>query len=80
MTTPTNPFYPESDGRHHTPHVKGMLDDLIEHLRSDAEKIDQPKAQALFETSAEVLIGLKSAFDHYERSAETALTEVRARV
>jgi hypothetical protein len=80
MAQPTNSFYGETDARHHTPHVKGMLDDLIEHLRADAEKIEQPKAQAMFETAAEVLLGLKSAFDHYERSAETALTEVGAKM
>jgi len=80
MTASANNFYAETDARHHTGHVKGMLDDLIEHLRADSEKIEQPKAQALFETSAEVLLGLKSAFDHYERSAETALTEVGAKM
>ena len=52
-----------------------MLGDLIEHLREDTDKFDEPKAQALFETSAEVLQGLRTAFDHYESGKERALRE-----
>jgi len=62
----------QTDPRHHTTHVKGMLDDLIHHLRADVSKIEEPKAQALFETSAEVLQGLKTAFEHYEQGTERA--------
>jgi hypothetical protein len=35
--------------------VKMQLKDLAQHLREDVAKIDEPKAQALFETSAAVL-------------------------
>jgi hypothetical protein len=45
---------------------------LIEHLREDVGKVAEPKAQALFETSAEVLVGLVKAFDDYEKKSETA--------
>ena len=45
---------------------------LIEHLREDVEKVTEPKAQALFETSAEVLTGLVKAFDDYEHKSEKA--------
>ena len=45
---------------------------LIEHLREDTGKITDPKAQALFETSAEVLIGLRKAFDDFEQKTESA--------
>ena len=45
---------------------------LIEHLRKDIEKIAEPRAQALFETAAEVLNGLVKAFDDYEKKCETA--------
>jgi len=41
-------------------------------LRSDVEKVNDPKAQALFETSAEVLIGLRKAFDDFEQKTESA--------
>ena len=67
--------YPESDPRHHTARVKKMLADLISHLRDDTTKFDEPKAQALFETSAEVLQGLHTAFDHYESGSERAMRE-----
>jgi hypothetical protein len=35
-------------------------------------KVTEPKAQALFETSAEVLTGLAEAFDDYEKKSEAA--------
>lgn len=43
---------------------------LAEHLRSDVTKIEDPKGQALFETSAEVLLGLRKAFEDYESGIE----------
>jgi hypothetical protein len=46
--------------------------ELIEHLRDDISKIDEPKAQALFETAAEVISGLDTAFKHYEEKTENA--------
>jgi predicted AAA+ superfamily ATPase len=49
-----------------------MFDELIEHLRDDIEKIDDARAKAMFETSAEVIIGLKKAFEHFEAGEETA--------
>ena len=64
--------FPESDPRHHTQKVQAWLSDLIDHLRQDVQKVDDPKAQALFETSAEVLTGLKTAFAHYEKQSEAA--------
>ncbi len=51
------------------------MDALVSHLRDDIHKFSEPKAQALFETAAEVLIGLRAAFEHYERAAEPAMTE-----
>jgi len=42
------------------------------YLRSDLSKIDEPKAQALFETTAEVISGLDTAFKHYEEKSEKA--------
>jgi hypothetical protein len=64
--------FPEQDPRHHTANIKAMLHDIITHAREDVGKIDEPKAQALFETTAEVLQGLVTAYDHYERKAEPA--------
>ncbi len=62
----------EGDPRRHTENIKGMLDDLIQHVREDVTKVDDPKAKALFETSAEVLTGLKTAYEHYEQGTEAA--------
>ena len=57
---------------HRTHKIKARMCRLIEHLRADIEKITEPKAQALFETSAEVLLGLVKAFDDYEKKSEAA--------
>jgi|ThiBiot_300_plan_2_1041538.scaffolds.fasta_scaffold41256_2 hypothetical protein len=78
IMTETNKAYPEDDPRHHTAKIKGMLDELIRHLREDTSKVDEPKAQAVFETTAEVLTGLKTAFEHYERGSEAAMTEPKS--
>ena len=68
--------YSETDPRHHTAKLKGMLTDVINHARGDVNKIEDPKAQALFETTAEVLIGLRKAFDDFEQQSEDAWRRV----
>jgi HD-like signal output (HDOD) protein len=62
--------YSESGPRHHTAHLKQMLTDVINHSREDVKKVSDPKAQALFETTAEVLIGLRKAFEDFEQKTE----------
>jgi len=52
----------ENDPIHHTQKIKARMRQFIEHLRQDVGKVTEPKAQALFETSAEVLTGLVKAF------------------
>jgi hypothetical protein len=64
--------YAENDPRHHTIKLKSMLDDTRRHAREDVGKTEDPKAQALFETTAEVLTGLITAYDHYEQKSEAA--------
>ena len=64
--------YAEEDPRRHTIRIKGMLTDTISHLREDVSKVDDPRAEALFETTAEVLQGLVTAYEHYEQGAEEA--------
>lgn len=61
--------YNESDPRRHTTKIKKQLSDLVNHLREDERKVDDPKARALFEVTAEVLTGLRKAFDDYEDQA-----------
>jgi hypothetical protein len=62
----------ENNPIHHTQKIKVQLRQLIDHLREDVGKVTEPKAQALFETSAEVLTGLVKAFDDYEKKGEEA--------
>jgi hypothetical protein len=37
-------------------------------LREDIDKVDEPQLKAMFETSAEVLLGLSKAFSNCERN------------
>jgi hypothetical protein len=62
----------ERNPQHHTQKVSARFQELIDHLRSDIEKIDDPRAKAMFETSAEVLGGLQKAFRDYEQKNEPA--------
>ena len=64
--------YAEDDPRHHTITLREMLTTVVQHAREDVGKVDEPKAQALFETTAEVCIGLVTAFEHYEKQSEPA--------
>jgi hypothetical protein len=61
-----------SNPKDHTANIKKEFKMLIEHLREDVTKVDDPAAKALFETSAEVLIGLEKAFTDYEEKNEPA--------
>jgi hypothetical protein len=62
----------ESDPRHHTQKMQGRLQEIIDHLRGDIGKVSEPQLKAMFETSAEVLSGLKKAFSDYEQKNESA--------
>jgi hypothetical protein len=61
-----------ADARVHAQNIKSQLHELIEHLRRDVERVDDPRARALFETSAEVLGGLEKAFSDFESRNEPA--------
>jgi hypothetical protein len=63
---------PRSDPRRHTTKCRARMTDLAEHLREDVEKVDDPRAKAMFETAAEVLLGLGKAFADFEEGAEPA--------
>ena len=52
--------------------MQQRLQQTIDHLREDIEKVDEPQFKAMFETSAEVLGGLVKAFKHYEQKNESA--------
>lgn len=58
--------------RHHTQNMQRRLQETIDHLRSDIDKVDEPQLRAMFETAAEVLTGLIKAFRDYEQKNEAA--------
>jgi hypothetical protein len=62
----------DSDPRNHSRKIREMLEGTRQHMREDVGKITDPKAQALFETSAEVISGLIAAYQHYEQRSEAA--------
>lgn len=49
-----------------------MLTDTSIHAREDVQKIEDPRAQALFETSAVVIDGLVKALSDFEARNEPA--------
>ena len=51
--------------------IRRMLDDVSRHAREDVIKVADPKARALFETTAEVLDGLAKAYEHAEQKSDT---------
>ena len=63
----------QSDPLHHSQKLKQMINETADHAREDVSKISDPKAQALFETTAEVLKGLAKAFDDYEQKERTSM-------
>ena len=52
--------------------LQRKLTTLRDELRNHANEVDDPKCAALCETSAEVLAGLETAFDHYRHKSEVA--------
>jgi molecular chaperone GrpE (heat shock protein) len=61
-----------SDPKEHSQNIRSEMEKLVNHLRKDINKIDDPHAKALFETSVEVINGLATAFKHYEEKSEEA--------
>lgn len=66
-----NPSPPDETLRH-THRLKEQMSELIGHLRADVNKVADPRAKALFETSAEVIASLVKTFGHYEQKTEAA--------
>ena len=62
----------DRDPRHHSQQMQQRLQELMDHLRQDIEKVDEPQLKAMFETSAEVIGGIKKAFSDYQSKNESA--------
>lgn len=58
--------YPEDDPRHHAAITQQMLANLATHARATVTKLDDPRGQTLFDTTAQVLNGLSQALSDYE--------------
>jgi len=58
--------------RRRTAMIKDSLVVAIRQAREGVGEVDDPRAQALFETTAEALEGLVTAFAHYEQEVEKA--------
>ena len=56
----------------HRDNICQQLDELILHVRADIGRVTEPRFQALLETTAEVLTGLKTAYQHYGEKHEPA--------
>jgi hypothetical protein len=54
--------------------LRNSMEDLVNQLRSEVNRVTDPRAQALFETTAEALGGLITAFEHYDEGRETAFS------
>lgn len=61
-----------SDPVEHSRHLQKQLGELIDHAKQDIDRVSEPRFQALLETTAEVLAGLRTAFQHYEQGSEKA--------
>ena len=60
------------DAKVHTANLRSQMEELIDHLRKDVSMVDDPRAKAVFETSAEVLVGLTKALRDYDEGKEAA--------
>jgi hypothetical protein len=56
----------------HSLNIQSALKEVIDHLEFDINLVNEPRFQALVETSREVLKGLHKTFDDYERGTGKA--------
>ena len=69
-----NPSQPQ-DTLRRTAQIQAMLTELIDEARADVLRVDDLRARALFEVTAEVLLGLRNAYQDFEQGWETAWKE-----
>ena len=60
----------ETDPIHHTQKMQVRIQEIIDHLRADIEKVSEPQLRVMFETAADVLTGLKKKFGDYKQERE----------
>ena len=59
-----------TDPKLHSATIQKSLNGLVRQLRGDIDQVEEPRFQALLETSAEVLLGLEKAFADYSEGKE----------
>ena len=52
--------------------LRNSMEDLVNQLRTEVTRVTDPRAQALFETTAETLGGLAKAYADYTEGTEEA--------
>jgi DNA-binding PadR family transcriptional regulator len=68
--------HPESGLPRRQASARDLMNSLVIELRVGASEVNEPKAQALLETSAAVIGGLIKAFDDYEKGSGVKLSGV----
>lgn len=61
-----------NDAMRHSARIREMMTEIIGYLRNDVRDVSDPKAKALFETTAETLLGTRKEFGDFEKGAEAA--------
>jgi len=61
--------HPEDSPPRETAGARDLMKELIAQLRESIRKVQDPRAHAMLETSAEVVRGLIKAFDEYEKKS-----------
>lgn len=61
-----------ASGKTSAARLRNTMEDLVAQLRAEMNKVDEPRAQVLFETTAEALGGLIKAFQDYDEGKEAA--------
>jgi hypothetical protein len=60
------------DPRRYTSPIRLKLGELANQMREDSKKVEDEKAKALLETSAEAVTGVMKAFEDFELQNEAA--------
>ena len=66
------PHAERTDSRQYAMQLHDMLRDVRDRARDDINRVRDGKAQALFETTAEVLQGLMKAYEDFDEGSEFA--------
>ena len=73
MTFEKTNCLPVTDPRHHAMNISHALRELAELAREDVEKVNDPCGRALFEMTAETLLGLSMGMDLFVAGSEPAM-------